>query len=174
MLKLVKFEELAGMLSLTKPSIDDYPTLKLLVASVYSAIEEYVGRNLERAQYSETVYVDGRMVPVRAFPIASVSSVVGEDGEDLSANLRHRDGYLLLSASYRGRVTATYTGGLTDVPPQLRRAALLQISHEWQRKEQVGATSVTTEGGSTYWPQLGLLKEVERLCDSLRHPEKFG
>lgn len=174
MLKLVKFEELASLLDLQKPSIDSYPALQLILTSVYSAIESFCGRNLESAEYTEQVYVSGRLVPVRALPIASVSSCTDEDGVNYAADVRIRPHYIQLPVTYHGNVIVTYVGGMADAPADLRRAALLQVAHEWQRKDTVGATFVSTDGGSTTWPQLGLLDEVKRLLSPYVHPERIA
>lgn len=173
MLQLVKFTELATLLDLSKPSLDDYPSLKLLISSVYAAFESYTGRYLESSQYTETVDPDGRLVPLRALPIAAVSSVTIEGDTLTTLDYSIRADGLRLAGAYDARVVVVYTGGYEEAPNDIRRAALLQIAHEWQRKETIGATNVSTEGGNTSWPELGLLKEVRRLLDAHTHASKF-
>jgi hypothetical protein len=173
MLALAKFDELKTLLGLDKDSFDDYPDLKLLVSSVYSAIEQYLGRTLELGTYTEIVPIHGSLVPLPAVPLSSIGSVVTATGMDLTggASIRH-DG-IALSGTIYGEVQVTYTGGLEAATPPLKRAALLQIQHEYQRKDHVGATTVSNEGGSTYWPELGLLKEVKRMLDPMMHPVRL-
>jgi hypothetical protein len=173
MLQLVKFQELATLLGLEKPSMDDYPALKLLAASVYAAIESYTGRYLERGQYTEEVTVDGRSISLRALPIVSIESLSFEGADLAPDQSERRDWGLALITPLSGRIIASYEGGYEQAPEAIKRAALLQIAHEYQRKEQVGATNVTGDGGSTFWPELTLLKEVKRLLDEFVHPQRI-
>jgi hypothetical protein len=173
MLTLVKFESLKALLDLSKDSIDDYPSLKLLVSSVYAAIESYLGRTLEQGEYTETVFVEGRMIPLKAIPVISFSSVFTEDDEELAEKSKIRNDHVVMESRYVGNVAVTYTGGYEEAPDQITRAALLQISHEWQRRDNIGATLATTEGGSTNWPELSLLKEVRRMLDPFVHSARM-
>ena len=68
------------------------------------------------------------------------------------------------------KVVIVYTGGITIVPDAMARAALLQTAYEFQSKDQIGAESVTTDGGSVSRPALGLLKEVKRNLEKYKHP----
>jgi len=85
-------------------------------------------------------------------------------------------------------VTVTYTGGIDSVGTapvniakstdamdagfvrSLEQAALQQIPYEWSRKDSVGATNVSTDGGVTRFPEMDLLKTVKRLLDNHKHP----
>jgi hypothetical protein len=173
MLALVKFDELKALLGLDKASLDDYPDLKLIVSSVYAAIESYLGRTLEQDTYTEVVPINGSLIPLMAVPLVSVSAVIMASGFDMtsSSSIRH-DGIELLG-SIKGEVQVTYVGGLEDAPAGIKRAATLQIQHEYQRKDHIGATNVSNEGGSTFWPELGLLKEVKRMLDPFVHPARL-
>lgn len=173
MLTLAKFADLQAILDLQKTSIDEYPSLKLLVSSVYAAIESYVGRTLEQASYTESVYVTGQMIPLKALPIVSVTSVLDEDDEELKDICKIRYDHLLLERRYDQMLTVSYVGGYEEAPADFSRAALLQITHEWQRRDTIGATAVTTEGGSTNWPELSLLKEVRRMLDPFVHSARL-
>jgi hypothetical protein len=55
----------------------------------------------------------------------------------------------------------------------MNRAALLQVAHEFQRKERIGSDSISTEGGTVTYPQLGLLAEVKKRLNQYIHPLKF-
>lgn len=177
MLALIDFDEMRAVLNLEKPDLADYPSLEAIVASVYAAIESHTGRTLERASRTEYVDVDGRIVPLKALPVQSVSLVMF-DGADMTADLvvSRRDG-LRIRYPLTGEVAVTYTGGLSLADVQnasevaaLKRAMTLQVLHEFQRKDHIGAESVSNEGGFTRWPQMGLLDEVKRLLAPIRNP----
>jgi hypothetical protein len=169
MLALVKFSDLKWMLSLEGESIDTYPSLKVLQDSVYAAIESYTGRFLERDTYTEEVQMNGRLLPLRALPIVALTSIT-HDGAVVDVAGCTRDSFgVSLPYPARGLISAVYTGGLEEAPIEIRRAALLQTLHEWQRRDNIGATNVSTEGGMTTWPELTLLKEVRRMLDPFVH-----
>lgn len=174
MLTLVKFEDLAAMLDLTKDSIDEYPSLRVLVSSVYAAIESYLARTLEIDTYTETIDIRNRLVPVKAFPISNITSVLIEgDTTNHAESCTKKYAHIMLPKEVEAYVTITYSGGYEEAPEPIKRAALLQVLHEWQRKDQIGAENVTNDGGSVIWPELGLLKEVKRLLDPFVHPMKY-
>lgn len=174
MLTLVKFESLKAILDLEKAAIDDYPALQELQKSVYYAIESYLGRYLEQDTYTEKAPVSGNLVPLKALPVSTVSAAVLSSGVDLVAEVEIvYDGIRLPYKVSSSLVETTYVGGFDTVPGDITRAALLQVIHEWQRKEHVGATSVTNEGGSIQWPELTLLTEVKRLLDPYVHPARL-
>lgn len=162
------------MLDLTKESIDDYPSLKLLVSSVYAAIETYLGRTLELESYTETIEIQNRLVPLKAFPLVTLTSVTVEgDTTNIASSCTKKYGHILLPSEVAANVTITYTGGFEEAPEAIKRAALLQTLHEWQRKDHIGAQNVINDGGSVNWPELGLLKEVKRMLDEFVHPAKY-
>lgn len=175
MLKLVTFEDLAAMLGLQKESIDEYPSLKLLISSVYAAIESYTGRILEFDTYTERVDTRNRLVPVQAYPITAVTAVIADNDPttNMATACTRMVGHVQLPREVNSFVSITYSGGFEDAPAAIKRAALLQTVHEWQRKDQLGAQNVTNDGGSVIWPEFGLLKEVRRLLDPFVHPMKY-
>jgi len=181
--ELVSFSELKNVLGLEGDSIDEYPALEIIREGVTAAIEEFIGRELTQKEREEIVYVGktfSSMIYLKALPIYSVSSVVIESWGD-EITLSDNDfqvvkyGVELLSPINRSKVKITYTGGLVDedVSARLNRAALLQTVYEFQTKEHVGATSVYTDGGSVSTPELGLLKEIQRMLTSEIHPLKW-
>lgn len=172
MLKLVKFEDIAAVLGLEKTGFDDYPGMKQLVALVYSAIESYTMRTLELGQQTEEVQCDGYLVALRALPIESITSVsVDGVAVDATACVRRADG-IKLPGPASGLVSVVYRGGLGSAPDQLKRAALMQVLHEWARKDQLGARSTSSEGGFISWPEVMLLEEARRVLNQFVHPAK--
>ncbi|MDY0071822.1 MAG: hypothetical protein RBR77_04150 [Thauera sp.] len=172
MLPLIDFDEMAAIMGLEKTDISDYPALEALQRSVYAALEEHTGRTFERGEYSESVYVDGHIVSLPALPVVSVKTVQSAAGVDLPFEIMP-DG-IRLRGWHRGYVSVTYTGGFDRAPENLRRAALLQTMHEFQRKDHIGAESVSTDGGFARWPQLKLLDEVKACVSRLVHPARFA
>ena len=67
-------------------------------------------------------------------------------------------------------VKVSYSGGLEEVPAALNRAALLQTAYEYQNKHSIGLEVVNSPGGSVVKPQVGMLKEVEKLLSEFIHP----
>jgi hypothetical protein len=67
-------------------------------------------------------------------------------------------------------VKVTYTGGIIDVPAGLERAARLQTMYEYQNKTSIGLETVSTPGGTIIKPEVGMLKEVEKLLQKHMHP----
>ena len=178
-IELVSFEDIQAVIDLGELDADSYPALPVLMESVVFAIESYLSRTLTSAVYTESTRVMQKttMVSLSALPITAVSSVsVTQQGSTESLTID--DDYLitdyglmLLSSVSNSVVEVVYTGGYlsSNIPGALNRAALLQTIYEFQGKDTIGATSVSTEGGSVQTPALGLLKEVRRLLDPFKH-----
>ena len=183
--ELVTYADIKNFLGLEQASIDSYPALGVIRESVTSAIEEYLGRDLESKERSETIRIHAptstAMIHLRAIPISSVSSVsvtILGDSESYTEDDDYEItgyGLRLFSKVNHAKVAVTYTGGYADddVPEAISRAALLQVVHEFQSKDQLGAESVSTEGGTVSRPPLGLLKEVTRMLNKYVHPLKW-
>jgi hypothetical protein len=182
-IELVPYEDLKNLLGLEETSISSYPALELLQGSVLAAIESYVGRVLTDDTYTDIVYVGNApttMIHLKSLPITSVSSVVssclGSD-ETLTENsdfVIDQFGIRLLYRVRLVKLTIVYSGGLEETNDLFKRAALMQISYEYQGKEQIGASYTSNEGGSVTRPELGLLKEVKRILNSEKHPLRWA
>lgn len=178
-LELVPYASIRDLLDLSTDQ-SDYPALLIIMGNMVYAFEEYLGRTLEKSEYTESVFVGPtttQMVKLDAIPVSSISSVTltyaGEDTVLTSADYDVTDYGIRLYAKIKNcKIAVVYTGGwlTADVPGAVTRAALLQVAYEFQSKEQIGAESVSTEGGSVSRPALGLLKEVKRLLDRYKHP----
>jgi len=178
-IELVSFADIKAVIDLEDAAITDYPGLSPIRDNVVFAIESYLSRLLLSAEYTESFNIVSKtnIISLKSLPIASVSSVVitqQGDSESLSEDddyIMTDYGLLLLSQTSMSVVAVTYTGGysVSNVPNAIKRAALLQTVYEFQTKDNIGATSVSTEGGSVQTPELGLLKEVRRLLDPYKH-----
>jgi len=179
-IELVSYTDLKNLLGLTKTAVSDYPALGVLINSVQFAIEEYLGRLLEQDDRTQTVYIGdtpSRMISLFGVPIVTVTSVTITQAQTdtvlASTDYDIMDyGVKLYTKYQQAKVVVVYTGGLEsdEIPKSLNRAALMQTAYEWQAKDQIGAESVSTDGGMVSRPALGLLKEVQRMLNSEKHP----
>lgn len=178
-IELVSYAEIKAFLGLTDAAITDYPSLNIIRSCVTSAIEEYTGRLFESKERTETIYVGNyktAMLRLPAVPISSLSSVTVIIAGDSETYNEHDEyeitdyGLKLLPTLRNAKVVIVYTGGISIVPDQINRAALLQTIFEFQSKDQLGAESVSSSGGSVSRPTLGLLKEVQRMLNNEKHP----
>ena len=178
-IELVSYDDLKALLNLEDAAITDYPALELLRSSVTSAVEEEIGRLLESMERTETIYIGSRkrsMISLPAIPVTAVSSVtvtiIGES-ETYDENEEYEIteyGIQLAVSLSKAKMVVVYTGGISTVPDAMARAALMQVAYEFQAKDNIGSSSVSTEGGSVQRPELGLLKEVRRDLNRYKHP----
>jgi hypothetical protein len=183
-IELVSYDSLKDLLGLEGSTITDYPALNIIRLGVTSAIEEYLGRNLEGKSRTELVYVGdtpSRMILLSAIPVGTITSIT-ETCDDTDTEYTSDDydivdyGIKLASKIKNSKLTIVYTGGweTADVPSAVSRAALLQTAYEFQSKEQIGAEMVSTEGGSVSRPALNLLPEVKRMLNKYKHPLRLS
>jgi len=177
MWELCTFEQLAALLGLTKTPISNYPALALIKTGIEAAIENYCGRGFESKERTESFYITGptSMIKLIGLPISSVDSatVTIDETEGSLDYIITEYGLKASETLENALVEVTYTGGLSALPDDLNRAALYQTTFEFLQKDQLGAESVTTEGGTVSRPELGLLKEVKRLLNKYIHPLKI-
>lgn len=178
-LELITFAELKKVLDLQQAAIGDYPQLEVLKESVEQAISDYIYRDLnEKGLVVEQEYVGEvptRYITLHRLPVESVSEV-SVDGIVVDADrYRITDYGIQLKQAVRSvSVSVTYIGGLevgdTKILPNLKRAAMLQIAYELQGVENIGAETISSDGGTITRPELGLLKEVRRILDRHTNP----
>jgi len=174
---ILDFDDLKAILNLAESSESEYPALEYLMDATESAVKIYCSCEFEyQATYSETIQVTGsrRIIDLTLLPISSVSSVT-VDGEAISSSdyrINSSWGIKLSSQVTDADVVVTYSGGhqRQSIPKALRKALNMQVAYEFQSIDQIGATSVRTEGGTVERPALQLLPEVRRLLQPFRHP----
>ncbi len=178
-LELLTYDDLKDLLNLKGSLITEYPALDLLRDSVTIAFEEYLGRDLQSLERTETVFIGGSktvMIKLRAIPISDIASLTITERGTVSTLTENSDfevtnyGIYFYAPIVRCKVDITYTGGLAVTTEALTRGALLQVAYEFQSKEHIGSDHVSTEGGSVSRPALQLLKEVKRTINRERHP----
>lgn len=172
-IELISFDDLNIFLGLSNTKTEvDYPDLTLIQESVVDMFQDYTNRTFELDSYVETRETGDtptKMIKLEAVPVTEVTEVlidgvattdykVKSYGIELGAKINNLD------------VQVAYSGGIEEVPGNLKRAALLQTVYEYQNKTSVGIEFVSTDGGSLTKPELGMLKEVKRLLGSIQHP----
>lgn len=180
MFELVPFESLKDLQDLNQEKLSDYPGLQVIKQSVFSAIESELGRSLEqkeRVEEIDTGVYPTRYVFLTGLPVVSVSEVLVDD-EVLDPEYYRitKSGLRLSTQITEAFVQVTYTGGYENdaIPANLTRAALMQTTYEFQNKENIGASSVTTEGGTVNTPALQLLPMVIDILDEFKHPGRIS
>lgn len=178
--ELVSYADLKNLLGLTEAAISGYPALDVLNTSVQYAIEKYLGRELEKGDKTETIFIGqspSQMISLKALPIASIASVTITQAQVATSYVATDYdvvdyGLKMVSKFSNAKIVIAYNGGYesADIPTNINRAALMQIAYEWQAKDQIGAQSVSTEGGFVKRPELELLKEVKRMLNGEKHP----
>ena len=178
-LELVTFDHLKAFLGLEGATIADYPDLSVIRESVYYGLESYLGRLLESDERTEEIRIrESKMIPLKALPITAISAITS-DGDTVDSEYYDIDsfGLYLKYKAINELFSITYTGGYAtadDVPESIKRAASIQTIFEWQSKENIAATSVITEGGTTIRPEYGILSTVKQLLNPYMHPFKVS
>ena len=178
MADLVPYADLKVLLGLTKAAITDYPALTLIRDSVTAAIANHTGRFiLEEDTFTESGFMVGTsgLIPLKGIPIASVASATINDSDFSSSGYKVTAyGLRLTSPLSNFDWSVTYTGAFDEWPADLARAALLQTAYEFQHKDTIGATQVTTDGGTFTRRDKPFTAEVERLLMPFIHIDKFS
>lgn len=171
---IVEYEDVKPLLRLEKSGADKYPVLPTILEQVSAAIENHCQRFFLLDEYVESEYFEGREIPLKALPISTIKAV-SVDGKNQVLNWRIRGDRIVFRDHMDGVYKITYKGGFDELPPDVKRAAVLQVCHEFQRSDHIGSTSVTDPGGTVeYSGQLALLKEVVRLLAPYRNFAKGG
>jgi len=178
-LELVTFDHLKAFLGLEGATISDYPDLSVIRESVYFGIESYLGRFLEATERTEEIRIKkSKLIPLKGLPVTAISSITS-DGDAVDSDYYDIDsfGLRLKYTATNELFSITYTGGYAtadDVPDLIKRAASIQTIFEWQSKENIAATSVISEGGTTIRPEFGILEAVKQLLNPYMHPFKIS
>lgn len=179
------FNDVRALLDLRDITIGDYPALELLIDRIIPAVEDHLGRTLDKGTVTEEWLGPPEptaMVPLSRLPVASVDEV-RLDGETQDADAYTTVAHGLnvtFTVQPDAKVEVDYTGGFDntasppEVPGPLRKAITTQVAYEFQSKEAIGAETVETQGGTINRPQLQLLKEVQRLLQPYVHPYKLA
>lgn len=178
-LTLAPFDKVQALLDLSGGTVSEYPALEVLQDWVQGSFEAYLDRTLEESSGVEVPQFGVEptsMIPLSRLPVSSINSIsLDGEAQDPDAYNIAAFGVQLNTAVSRGStVEVDYTGGYTDasLPSDLQRAGTIQVVHEFQIRDHIGAQSVQTEGGTVDRPAIGLLDEVTRILDPYVHPIK--
>jgi hypothetical protein len=180
--ELVPFNDIKTLLDISGTSYIDQPELKIIQDRLQFVFEEYLGREFEYLERTETLYIGDTartIIQLKGIPIDNIDKVQIESYNSGLIELNTGSwaiteyGIKLYDAICNAKIVITYTGGLGSVTNQLKAAALYQLGYEFQAKDNIGAESVSNEGGSVYKPALNLLPETKRMLRSSFHPLKY-
>ena len=170
-IELVSFDDLKDLLGLNKTE-GDYADLAIIQPSVVSAFESHTRRVFTEDDYEEELFVgplSTKMIPLKGLPINAITEVTIDDVVTESYKISVYGAELDTKVKNQV-VKVKYNGGLSSVPRSLNRAALLQTAYEYQNKNSIGLEVVSSPGGNIVKPQVGMLKEVEKLLNEHIHP----
>lgn len=170
-IELVSFDDLKDLLGLSKTEAD-YDDLAIIQPSVVYMFESHCRRTFAQDDYIEELFIGPlptKMIPLKGISINTVTEVTIDDVATESYKISAY-GVELDTKVQNQVVKVTYNGGLSVVPKSLNRAALLQTAYEYQNKTSIGLEIVSSPGGNISKPQIGMLKEVEKLLDEHIHP----
>jgi hypothetical protein len=159
-------------------SFDDFPEIKIMVNELQYAFEEFCYRKIATVDLiKETFYITNgdSFLALDALPIKKVNEVK-IDGKILSPSVIKTSGggiYIPKNNTNQDqRVDVKYFGGFEEMPPAILRAARIQMIYEYERRNYLGAQSVSSEGTTVSYPEFGLLKEVKRLLQNYKNYNK--
>jgi len=175
---LVTKDEIKRWLKLSGTGDDDF--FQEAINDWSDTIEKRLGRVIKSAEHTDEVRDGGKLaVILKNIPVSSISSIT-VDGAALGSSdytLDGDSGIIKLKSGLSfsggpGSILATYTGGYTEVPGDLKRAVKQLVALEYylsghgrkalsKRSESAGEGSVTYERGPE--DQENIMKKLERL-----------
>lgn len=187
MLPLAEIADVKTYPGLNTVSQADENWLKLLIDAFSQQVEHRTGRKIKVGAYVEyfSPGVGARFLQVSAFgDSTSAITEVREDFDSLfpSDSIVDSSGYIFDASTgvlarkntyWRSGVRSvkvSVTGGLatrtSDVPSDLRMACIMQIAHWYQRRNELGVTQRTMQGGSVSLAEpVDWLPQVQALVD---------
>jgi hypothetical protein len=181
--------------------VTDYDAaISRIINGVESLFDSYTGRSLIITAADITEYYTGcgPSLQVRRFPIVSLTSIKESISYEFDAGslLITDQDYRIITGGKFGIIQRLWTGwldvpdsieviyrggycsadvvpgeGETALPSDLREAAIEQAIFIWKRKDDLGLSSVSAEGGSiNKFSDMDLLPMVKRILDRYRLP----
>lgn len=185
MSRLLPYADFKNYLNLQKTEAES-PHITLLLDSLTARFEDYIQRKLAKAGYTETYIGTTRMVPLLALPVDGAQPItVTQEGEALDSTSYEVRGFGILlkcqECCFEKPVTVTYTGGFAAsvlasgetvlaVPDSLKRAALIQLTHDLNTFRKPGTETIQTDAGTTTNAPMELLDEVKAMLSPYIHP----
>ena len=120
---LVTLDELKMYLKITGTE-EDY-RLEQIRSAAEAEVKRYCRRQFEYGTYTEETETIGGVVWLTETPVESVSEVKTPEGAILTVyRLEKETGVVALQQNYTGPVIVSYTGGLSEIPNDLKLAGL--------------------------------------------------
>lgn len=184
---LATFDQLKGVLDLSKATISDYPYLELLNDSMQSTFESYCVREFDLKERTATFIVSDENgeqdLWLKGLPLSAISAItIDGSGLDIDNDLSFSDdGHILLSTPVErgGKIIVTYTGGIIDqtsestllatIPKDINLAAVRQICFEYQNRDKIAVKSISLDGNVTTIPETNLLAYTKRILDNYKN-----
>jgi len=177
--------------------VDVDERLQVLISAVSNEVERFCGRWFRKASRTQVLDpVDNqRVMQVRAYPLASISSLKYELGGDFaSATAIDTDDFTILDGGRAGQFAlrwANFTGGIGSVQViyigglaerteglpgadagDLMNACVEQVAFQWAREPNIDLRAQTqSQGGATYFGAMDFLPGVKRV---LRRYKRIG
>jgi hypothetical protein len=134
----------------------DDDELRMWIAGTTRAVERYKNEAIVRRAVTETeMNHKNHKLRLWTVPVISLDSLARWDGThtwdvttDVYTDLNSGLVELVNGPSLRGRITATYTAGLTVIPPHIIDASLVLLQHVWETRRGPG-----TIGGGVIGPE---------------------
>lgn len=168
---MVEFEKIKKYLDLNQDSFDNYPDIKVIYDGLIAKFENYCNRKFYFDLYTEErlfFNTDDKMY-LQATPIKSIKSVYKND--ILITDYKNLKNYIKINILPEDFIKVKYLGGYDEIPEDIQRAFLYQLSYEYNRKDNLGANSKNINGDNISYPEFNLLKEVK---ETLSKYKNFG
>ncbi|HOQ06044.1 MAG TPA: hypothetical protein PKY88_12620 [Anaerohalosphaeraceae bacterium] len=196
---LCTLEQIRQRLGVTSLSAEESAVLTGLIGSVTAMAEQYCHRGLVLPEEPVTeVYTGGTpYLRLRAFPIAGLQSIrIAADWDFDSAEPLVSSEYRLLQSGRSGivyrvdlpwpaeppdSIQVVYRGGYVPagsepassaevpMPADLQESAVEQVSFLFKRKDDIGLSGVSFQGGSfSKFENIDLLPQVKRIWDAYK------
>jgi len=138
---LVTLDELKMYLKITGTEEDQ--RLEQIRSAAEAEVKRYCRRQFEYGTYTEETEAVGGIVWLDETPVESVSEIRTPEGEILTVyRLEKETGVVALEQNYTGPVIVSYTGGLSEIPNDLKLAVMRLAEFFYAKTEGVAAENV--------------------------------
>jgi len=138
---LVTLDELKTYLRITGTEEDQ--RLEQIRSAAESEVKRYCKRAFEYGNYTEETEAIGGIVWLTETPVESVSEIKTSEGATLTIyRLDKGAGMIVLEQNYTGPVKVGYTGGLQNIPPDLKLAVMRLAEFYNVKAEGVAAENI--------------------------------
>lgn len=139
---IIPLDEAKAFLTISTTTSDDL--LANFIDAVGAAVESYTGQTFRRQTFTEVYNADGDCIPLRHFPVISVTSMTVWGATVPSSGYILQPEQGLVYRSYGSaylpgpyfpgvqQVTVTYVAGFTNIPDDVVHASKVLLKHLWE------------------------------------------